>query len=462
MTSTLPRLLSMPGKLIMICESALSRYFFGLTVCLILLAATAQARELSFQQALDLADHNATELQSLVAEQALAEAGHLRTARALLPEISADGTWARADSTMINDVKLPTLEIPPRIVSRDFGPVEGSFFALQLVQPLIHVVGWKMRQEAQFAVEARRLAHAWGIELMRLEVARRYFAVVVHGHALEAAGLAMEAAREALRLARAGYDEGMVARVDVLRAQTEFQTNKARRLDAQAGMHKARIHLATLLGLPPEQEIILTSALPVPPVPPAREHAPAKRQDVQAMQARLDAAEAGLDSARARWLPRVSFLARQQWFDGSRPVDTDTQGWLVAMNLRWTLFDGMDRQGEIAQARARRNQARIALEENRREVSQEQSTAISDWHAVWSAWQSSDQGLESAVLAATLSRRQYEEGLGSMTDLLTTQAMLHQRRLEHVRYQYRAFLASMNYYLSHGLDPLTAVPHGAQ
>lgn len=446
----------------MICEIALNRYFLGVTVFLILLAVPVQARELSFAQALDLADRNATELKTLVAEQALAEAGHLRAAQAFLPKISADSTWARADSTMINDVKLPALEIPPRVVSRDFGPAEGSFFALQLVQPLIHVVGWKTRKEAQFAVEARRLAHAWGVELMRLEVTRRYFAVVVHGHALEAARLAMEAAEEALRLARASYDEGLVARVDVLRAQAEFQANRARRMDAQAGLRKARIHLATLLGLPPEQEMILTSALPVPSVPPAREHTPAQRDDVRAMQARLDAAEAGLDTAKARWLPRLSFLARQQWLEVSRPVNTDSQGWLVALTLQWTLFDGMDRQGEIAQARARKNLSRIALEENRREVSQEQRTAMSDWRAVWSAWQAADQGLESAVLATTLARRQYEEGLGSMTDLLTTQAMLYQRRLEYVRYQYRAFLASMNYYLSHGFDPLAAVPEGLQ
>lgn len=446
----------------MIRDLALNRYFFAATIFFLLLAATAQARELSFEHAMDLADNNATELQSLVAEQALAEAGHQRTAQAFLPKISADSTWVRADSSMINDINLPTLEIPPRIVSRDFGPVEGSFFALQLVQPLIHVVGWKMRKEAQLAVEARRLAHAWGVELMRIEVTRRYFAVVVHEHAKEAARLAMEAAREAMRLARASYDEGLVARVDVLRAQAEFQANKARWMDARAGLHKARIHLATLLGLPLEEEMILTSELPVPPAPPSRGHAPAQREDVQAMQARLDAAEAGLESARARWLPRVGLLARQQWFEGSRPVDMDSQAWLVALNLQWTLFDGMDRQGEIAQARARRNQSRIALEENRREVSQEQRKSMSDWHAVWSAWQAADQGLESAVLATTLARRQYEEGLGSMTDLLATQAMLYQRRLEHVRYQYRAFLASMNYYLSHGLDPMAAVPDGVQ
>jgi len=91
-------------------------------------------------------------------------------------------------------------------------------------------------------------------------------------------------------------------------------------------------------------------------------------------------------------------------------------------------------------------------------VLREQEQTHSDWHAAWSAWQASTKALESATIAATLARRQYEEGVGSMNDMLVTQAQLHQRRVDHVRLQYRAFLVSMKSYLAHGLDPLEVFP----
>ncbi len=437
-----------------------SRYVLHLVgvAALLFLVHGAQARELTFEDALDLALRNATELQTLAAEHALAEASRKRSAQAFLPRITVDSTWLRADSSLISDIPVPAPGIPPRIVTRDLGPVEGTISSLQLEQPLINVDAWKIRKQASRGVEARRLAHRWGNELMRLEVAGRYYAVVVRQSAVKTAQMAVRASREAWELANASYEEGLVARLDVVRADAELEGNRARLMNAEADLRKARISLATLLGLEPRECLHLTSVLPLPAPPLTEDVLPGKRSDYQATEARYEAAVAGVEKARARWVPRVNLLARQQWLDVSEPLDLSSDGWLVAVNLQWTLFDGMDRQGEIAEARARKSLSRIQLEETRRKVMEEQEEAISDWRSIWSAWRASVHALESATHAATLARRQYEEGLGNMTDLLATQATLYERRLEHVRYQYRAFLASMNYYLSHGFDPLEALP----
>ncbi|SDB52288.1 Outer membrane protein TolC [Desulfonatronum thiosulfatophilum] len=426
------------------------------TALVLLTGLDARAMELSFEDALDLAHRHAVELQSLAAEEAVAEAGHTRSAQVFLPRLTADATWLRADSSFINDITLPTLTLPPRLVSRDFGPVEGTFTALQVVQPLVNVDGWKVRKQAGLGVETRRLAREWGAEMVRLETARRYFAVAVGEYAVSAGVMAVEAARQAHESARRAYEEGFVARLDVLRANTEYETSRARLMEARGDLHEARTDLATFLGLPSREDLILTSDLPRPQ-PPTEVFPAAPRKDLLAMETRVEAAAAGLERAGARWLPRVNFLARRQWFDSSKPIDTDSDSWVVAVNLQWTLFAGMDRQGDIAEERARTSLSRIELSQARREATREQEIASSAWHVGWSAWQASNLALESASTAANLARRQYEEGLGNMTDLLAAQAILHQTRLEHVRHQYRALVASMSAYLSHGRDPLLAL-----
>lgn len=431
---------------------------FLLFGALLLFAFDAQARELSFGQALDLARRNAVQLRILAAEQELAEGAYQRSAQAFLPRVHADASWLRADSGLLQDVPIPEMGLPPRIVRRDFGPVEGVVGSVGLVQPVLNVDAWKAREQARLVLDARRLASRWGREAMHVSVAARYFAVTVHEQTVHAARLALSAARHAFRLARSAFREGLVPKVDEYRAQAEMEGAKARLEGEHARLLAARIDLAKLLGLSGRDIVILTSALPEPRPPDPNLGAAGTRPDYKAAQARLEAAVLGLEKEKARRLPRLNMLARRQWFDGIEPRNLDGEGWLLAVRLQWTLFDGMDREGAVAEARARENLSRAELERLRRDIAGEQKQTLGDWRAAWSAWQASTNALQAAVVAADLARRQYEEGIGSMNDLLATEAKLHHCRVEQARLRYRAFLASMNFSLAHGQDPLHAVP----
>ncbi len=425
---------------------------------LLFLVSSVQAKELTLEQALDLAERNATELQILDAQHALASAGFQRSAQAFLPKISIDATLLRADSSLINDIPVPLLNLPPRLDYRDFGPVDGMIRGIQVIQPVFNADALKAREQANKEVQARRMAYQWGKQLMRFQVAGSYYAVAVRQADERASRMALEAAQQAQDMADGAYQEGLVAKLDVVRARAEVAAGRARMRTAEAQVRKAKINFAVLLDLPPQEHFMLTDDLPEP-VPPVAEQMPSKkRSDLKARQAEQEAAAAGLDKAKAQWLPRINLLARQQWFDGDEPFEMSADGWLVALNLQWSLFDGLGRQGEIAEARARKNLARIGVEHTRRTIKKEQQLAISEWRAAWSAWQASVDALEAAEGALRLAHRRYEEGLGNMSDLLSTQAGLYHRQLEYTRYHYKTLLASMNYCLRYGKDPLTLLP----
>lgn len=426
------------------------------------LVAGADAGELTLDQALTLAEQQATALQTLEAETALATATRKRTAQAFLPTVSADATWLRADGSLFDEIPVPAPGLPLRVTYQDLGPVDGSVRGLQLIQPLFNADALKQRKQAGRAVEARRLSYQWGRQLIRLQVVAQYHAVAVRQTQQKTARMALQAAAQAREMADAAYTEGLVARLDVARADAEVKGRQAAVTLAEAAVKEAQLELKTLLGLAPGEPLSLTSAVPEPSPPPAAPVTPAERRDLQAWQARQAAAAAGLAKARAGWLPRANLLARQQWMDGDEPFDMHGDGWLVALQLQWTLFDGLGREGEIAEARARQELARVQVERSRRAVAQQQQQATDDWRSAWSAWRASEQAVQAAAEAETLAQRQYEEGVGNMTDLLATQATRYQRELENSRYQYQVLTASMNYYLRHGLDPLTALPERGQ
>lgn len=433
------------------------RYCRAITVAILLMPVTASA--LSLGEALAIAREQATTLQTLDAETRQAEALHQQSAQAFLPTISADASWLRADSSLITGVPVPTSGMPPGIQRTDLGPVEGTVSGVQVVQPVFNADALQQREAADINVDARRHAQQWGQQALRLEVARQYFNVLRLHEQQKAAVQSRSAANEAARLAQASYEEGLAPRIDKEQADAELAAASARVAKAEAANQQAQYQLKSLLGMAPQEPLDIDDAVPRPE-PPTEMGDAAPRKDLQARQLAVNAADARTTASEADWIPRVNLLARQQWAHGNELLDDNADGWLVAVNLQWTLFDGFGRQGRIAESRARADKARAELEETRRRIQREQAIATSQWQAGYAAWQAARKSTQAAQRAARLATRRYEEGIGSMTDLLAARARLDHERATRIDSRYQAVLAGMNYHLQNGRDPLLAL--GAQ
>ncbi|WP_404366843.1 TolC family protein [Marinobacter sp.] len=411
---------------------------------------------MSLTQALEVARQEAITLQTLSAETRQAEAVRQQSSQAYLPSISTDASWLRADSSLITGVPVPTLGIPPTIQHTDFGPVEGTVTGVQVVQPLFNADALQSSHAASLNVDARRHAEQWGRQAIRLEVSRLYFNILREQERVDAAQMSYAAARKAATLAHASYQEGLASRLDTEQADAELAAIQARMEHTRADREQAQLELKALLGMAPEQELTPSTPLPRPP-PPVNLNAPLARKDLQARETAVEAAHANTRASQAEWIPRVNLLARQQWVEGDQPLEGDADGWLVAINLHWTIFDGFGRQGRIAESRAKEQQARIELDGIKRRIQREQAIAMSRWQASWAGWLAARKATKAASRAEQLALRRYEEGIGSMTDLLAAQARLDRQRMTLIDARYQAVLAAMNYHLQNGYDPILAV-----
>jgi outer membrane protein TolC len=433
---------------------------FTAVVLCILQLSPLYARELSLSAALERASTQATQLQRLQKQHQLARATHTRSAQTFLPRISADSTWIRADADALEHV--PSLNLraaQPGITTQDYGPVEGIVSGINIAQPLIHVEGWMSRSQAEKAARARASAAEWGAQVLKFKTVQGYFAIHVQDEVLQAALQAYRAAQQALKSATANYAQGLVGKLDVTRARAEDQSAQARVFAAETELSNAKIELAALLGFKPLEPLKMTTPLPTP-LPPASYPLPRQqRADIASGELMQEAAAAGVDKAQARILPKLNLLARQQWVDGDAEFEDNGDAWLVGVNLEWNLFDGLDRVGEISEARAHENLTRVENEEMLRTAKTQQHKSFNDWVASWKAWQASRTAVESAATAAELATRRYSEGLGNLTDVLLTRAELFKHRVDTIRFQYNALLAGMSYYLYHGYNPLQGVPN---
>jgi len=71
-----------------------------------------------------------------------------------------------------------------------------------------------------------------------------------------------QADEEVLRQATLSHDEGVGTNLDVLRARVEMQTEQQAVVNAENTFAKDKIALNRLIGLPADQELTLTDAVP--------------------------------------------------------------------------------------------------------------------------------------------------------------------------------------------------------
>jgi outer membrane protein TolC len=212
-----------------------------------------------------------------------------------------------------------------------------------------------------------------------------------------------------VQTAQALYDQavnlknaGMIAGIDVLRAQVELQAQQQRLLVAQNDYDKQLLSLARVIGIPMGQDFKLTDKIPLAAAVPitfeeAMKRAYEKRSDYQQMQAQLKAADLSKRAAEAQRLPSFGV-------NGDYGVIGKTPGqshgtFTAAAGLSIPIFQGGKIEADVIQAESVRQQRQAQLDDLRQRIEYEVRTAFLDVTAA-------TRQLEVATSALDVSRQQ--------------------------------------------------------
>lgn len=427
----------------------------GLTLLLFAPSAFAGSLEysrLSLQDALDQARAENPELLINRARIARAEAVQRQTLQGVLPTVSVDATYLRLDTSLLDNVLALEPGIPPLLIRRDYNPVEARVAAIQMVQPLVNVGAWNARRQAGRQADAARLVLRRAQDEVKLAVIETYFGAKTAERQVVAEQRGLATAERALRQAEAGFDEGLIPPVDVLRARSRLLEMEARVAGAESQVVATYALLRQVLGIEGDDRLRLTDSVPEPPrsLPPVPSEAEmlARRSDVRALQETVSAARYGIQRSRAAYVPDVNLLVRYQSVETDQPLDVTESGWLVGVNFRWTPFAGFSQAGAIGEARATEEEARAELQALRLLARSEVVEARAQWQAELLGWERASSGVEDAEAALTLTEARYAEGLDDMTSLLQAQAEELGAVTREVNARFNALIAAQRYHLA--------------
>ncbi|WED64786.1 TolC family protein [Synoicihabitans lomoniglobus] len=274
-------------------------------------------------------------------------------------------------------------------------------------------------------------AHDQATAFARLDVAvlRAYFNIRSGREGLAALDAAVTALEASHRIATLRFEAGQLLKTELLNLDVQLAQTREQQLAGRQQVELAERQFLYLLGRRPTGPVTLAPTDPaITALSAPADAEPASRPELDAMAARLDAANENLDASRADARPSVRAFASYQLDHGWR-LDGSGDSWMTGLQAEWNLFDGKATAGRIRAARAQLTEAEAATRQLELAVQLElEQTRLAHDLAV-AQLEVTATLVAQAEEAATISRARFEAGSLLSAELIGVETRLTSTRV---------------------------------
>jgi outer membrane protein TolC len=327
---------------------------------------------------------------------------------------TAHGARWRALASLLPDVSAGTSELRQVINLKAFGfPIEPSIIGpfnvfdarAYLSQPIVDMQALNDARAASANERAEKLGVRSARDLVTLVTVNLYLEAVAASSRIDATHAQQQTAEAVLKQASDMKQSGVVAGIDVVRAQVQLQNHRQRTIIAENEFEKVKLQLARAIGLPTGQAFTLTDRIPYAPLTDVSLESALKtafenRADFLAARERLAAAEAARRAAADEHLPTVHLDADYGTI-GESPSDSHPT-FRLAATLRIPIFDAGKSIGRRLETEAELTRRRAELEDFRGRIEYDVRAAFLDLRAA-------SQQLEAAQANVSLAGQELEQ-----------------------------------------------------
>jgi len=289
---------------------------------------------------------------------------------------------------------------------------------------------WGRIRRSVEAGEAGAAASASDLAAVRLSMQAALASSYFQLRALDAQKLLFEetvaAYRKYLELTRNRYQSGIVAKSDLLQAETQLKSTEAQAIDIDLQRAQLEHAIAVLVGVPASQFSLPRSALvELPPAIPAivPSELLEKRPDIAAAERRMAAANAQIGVAKAAWFPTVRLSATGGLESSSITnwLAWPSRFWSMGPAVSQNLFDGGLRSAQSEQARAAYDAAIAAYRQTVLTSFQEVEDNLVALQMLAAEARVQDEAVEAARQTTTVVTNQYRAGIVGYLNVINAQ-----------------------------------------
>ncbi len=289
------------------------------------------------------------------------------------------------------------------------------------------------------------LQHETGKMNLVKDLITYYYGVVVAGEGLKIAEGAVERAGDHLRTARIQYNQGRVTKLDLLQAETDFNSRKTELLNANNGLELARSALNMMLGFPLDTLINVEGKVQLEidtfDMDSLKNLALARRPEIQIIKKTSELSEISKSLQYLSFLPDIAFVGS---FSYDKPVgflnewDNDMTATIA---VSWPIFQGFSRVNKIKEVRLTVEQAVIRENIVKEGIKMEIKSLLLTYRLNKQKLTLSEEQLKRAKEAYEMADKQYKAGYISALDYKDIELGYRSAEFAHLNAQYNLIVS---------------------
>ena len=293
-----------------------------------------------------------------------------------------------------------------------------------------------MRELASLGVDTANIKKNTVIQGLVLNVKEAYFGILKAGKLAKITRQAVEQLEAHLRVAQAFYDEGIIAKNELL--QTEVQMAQARQdlIKASNFVELAKSLFNNLLRRGLDSAVTIEDILDYSPIAltlaQCLERAELYRPEIKELSLNILFAEKGVELSKSSYYPTVALVANYNR-EGDEPLlgsdpGEDADSWALILKAEWTFWEWGKRRHEVSASKATVARLKYLVRELKDSIQLQVKEAYLNLREA----EKNIQVARTAVIQAEenfrMNEERYKQQVATSTDVLDAQTLLTQAR----------------------------------
>jgi outer membrane protein TolC len=311
---------------------------------------------------------------------------------------------------------------------------------------------WTVREAnvlAKLGIDVAEIKRKSALRDVAYQVTEAYYRLLQAKKMTEIAAKSVEQVSAQVKRAHTFFEQGAVARNDVLRAELGLASAQQRLIQAKGGVTLARGRLATLMGRTPESEI---DAVDISAAGPAAEAlvtpsqaeqlAVDQRLEIKEIAVHMEQANAGVRLAKSKFVPQVNAVANYTRQTSS--LLGLPKAWFIGATASWDIWEGGSSYYGIDESKAQLMQAQEARRKAEDMIRLDARSAHVGVTTAAEALEVAKHAVEQAEENFRIEQKRYESTANTSFDVLDAETQLTTARGQHQAAIYDLVIARSN------------------
>lgn len=332
------------------------------------------------------------------------------------------------------------------IMASDFNPdllnspasTQNFMTKAEFRQPILNMDMLQARQAANEQYNAVSFQHQRTRQYLSFEVENAYAQLQLAHQARKVTEEALNTIRVLHKTATNRYEKGYLQKSDVLHVEVQVASAESRFAESKSAVNNASDYLGLLMGVPANSNTVyVVDSIYIETQQDITDSGvPQNRADFLSMQSAVNARDHMLQSGKMAYVPRINAFG-EYLINDADALGFGSGSYLVGAQLSWTIFNGMATRNRVEELRIERDRSAEQLTYRKEQAQVELNKTLRQREDAKFEIAQQNLAVLQAAEAFRITQNRFQQGLVSTNDLLQSQALLSQQKLNQAQAIFR-------------------------